>query len=448
MRAAAILGELQARNMDALVKGEVTPGVLPSGECVPELGELRINTKGVYSSTYGALQAMTPIGELGVDMITAEEKSNYIAFRESYQRQWRRFFDPIALLLTIKSDGLEADLTVRPLIQATTYADMIRTVGNVSLTSGAGDHPDGALLHWISAFDPKEKRIQERGRMAVEFVDSSANPVDSLGNWISIHLDATAFWQKMIEDAQKPDFTWFHYFAMNTKKFPVVFQAELTDDKALTEWLKSFRRAYDNKAIAEFSSTEYKGITCTKVVVTMLGQDPPQFYYAVTPKRFVLAFNEEALYPTLDRILASSAGGNQWTGSSVNVQARQEMGGILQAIYRAERDSLMERAAWANIPILNEWRRRYGAESPVEIHEQIWGARLVCPGGGEYVWNDEYQTYESTVFGHPGIQKPRTLPDMYPDILGADFGLTFEGDADGLRAQMKLSRQPISPPSR
>ena len=67
--------------------------------------------------------------------------------------------------------------------------------------------------------------------------------------------------------------------------------------------------------------------------------------------------------------------------------------------------SQMQRLAWSNLPILNEWKRRYPDRDPVVLHEQFWQTRLVCPGGGKYVWNEKWQTMESTVFGHPGEPK-------------------------------------------
>jgi len=40
------------------------------------------------------------------------------------------------------------------------------------------------------------------------------------------------------------------------------------------------------------------------------------------------------------------------------------------------------------------------------LHEKLWGVRLTCPGGGKFVWNDQWQTMESTVYGSPGNPRP------------------------------------------
>ncbi len=85
--------------------------------------------------------------------------------------------------------------------------------------------------------------------------------------------------------------------------------------------------------------------------------------------------------------------------------------------------------------------RQYPDRDPVEVEEQVWKIRLVCPGGGKYVWNDRWQTMESTVYGHPGQPKigpAAPLPLM--DLNRGEFGLTFEDQ--GLRAKAGLNRRP------
>jgi len=101
----------------------------------------------------------------------------------------------------------------------------------------------------------------------------------------------------------------------------------------------------------------------------------------------------------------------------------------------------MQQLAWNNLPILNEWHRLYPEIDPVELHERVWHVRLVCPGGGTFVWNEPFQTMESTVYGHPGEPKQGpAAPPLIGQFLSADFGLTFENQ--GLRARAALKRMP------
>ena len=97
--------------------------------------------------------------------------------------------------------------------------------------------------------------------------------------------------------------------------------------------------------------------------------------------------------------------------------------------YRAR----MQARSWANIPILNEWKRRYPDRDPLALHRQYWGAELRCPGGGTYRWDETFATMASTVYGHPAA--PAAGPDVPPALVRwktANFGLTFE--EEGLRS--------------
>src|SRR5262249_10902176 len=88
-------------------------------------------------------------------------------------------------------------------------------------------------------------------------------------------------------------------------------------------------------------------------------------------------------------------------------------------------DTAMQLRSWSNLPILNEWKRLFPNEDPVKVHERLWHVRLICPGGGKYVWNGEWHTMESTVYGHPGRPKPGPkIPPLLGQFQSANFGLT------------------------
>jgi len=99
---------------------------------------------------------------------------------------------------------------------------------------------------------------------------------------------------------------------------------------------------------------------------------------------------------------------------------------------------------YKNLPILNEWRRLFPGQDPLVTHEQVTGTQLVCAGGGELVWNDEWQTMESTVYGCPGNPKKGPVaPPVLHTVKHGSFGLTFE--LDGLRARMEIERKVRTP---
>ena len=94
-----------------------------------------------------------------------------------------------------------------------------------------------------------------------------------------------------------------------------------------------------------------------------------------------------------------------WLGSSVALRVDRKILEVANALRRHQYRQPMQTQCWGNLPILNEWKRLYPDRDPVEVHRQVWGVELVCPGGGKYVWNEKFRTMESTVYGHPGEPK-------------------------------------------
>ncbi len=121
-------------------------------------------------------------------------------------------------------------------------------------------------------------------------------------------------------------------------------------------------------------------------------------------------------------------------------EIRKEALLFLQAIGDESTLEWMQARAWSNLPILGEWKKLYPDRDAVAVHTELWGEELRCPGGGEYIWNEEWHTFESTVYGHPG--EPRegpALPASLATVERLRAQLTFE--EDGLRARAELLRK-------
>ena len=177
----------------------------------------------------------------------------------------------------------------------------------------------------------------------------------------------------------------------------------------------------------------------------------PRSYYVFTPDTLIVSLNEAVIRRSIDRAIARQQAaaegktippaGDPWLAQHVNLRVKRPALELLQGFYEEQLRAMLEHGAWSNIPILNEWHRRYPQMDPVEFHQRFWQTKLLCPGGGGYVWNEEFQTMESTVFGHPGHPRsPQAPVQLAPDIMNADLGLTFEND-DGVRAQALLLRE-------
>jgi hypothetical protein len=163
----------------------------------------------------------------------------------------------------------------------------------------------------------------------------------------------------------------------------------------------------------------------------------------------VLTLSEAVLKRALDRqrarlaekhgVSTNGVSVNPWLGTNLCLRIDQTFVPMLEGLFREELRPARQRLTWSNLPILNEWKRRYPGQDPVKLHEQVWRTTLVCPGGGHYVWNEEWQTMESTLYGHPAHPKPgpdKILP--VANITSANLGLTFEND--GLSAKIVLER--------
>src|SRR5205085_1557727 len=91
-----------------------------------------------------------------------------------------------------------------------------------------------------------------------------------------------------------------------------------------------------------------------------------------------------------------------WENRTDHDQAR---GRLLQLIEEGTRNTyraFLRRQAWANLSILNEWKHRFPERDPQALYEQVFHTRLIDPAGGAYTWNEQWQTMESSTFGHPG----------------------------------------------
>jgi hypothetical protein len=167
-------------------------------------------------------------------------------------------------------------------------------------------------------------------------------------------------------------------------------------------------------------------------------------YYAVSGDALVVSVNEDVVKRSVDRRIAASQPATQpatttrpWLGESLAAQVDRRYLDVLSLSLRENYGQEMQRRSWDNLPILNEWKRRFPDQDPVAFHQQHWYTKLACPGGGEYVWNDQWQTMESTVYGSPA--NPKAGPKAPPLVDLFDFlnmGVSFE--EQGLRARAVL----------
>jgi len=447
-RVAATLAELQAAHLDELASGQVKPGCIATN--LPEVGDVLLTTAGVLSPTYGTLAFLTPIIELPLQQVTQAEADSYNRWRDGYQQNWSQMFDPIAVRFAMSKQRLGAEVCVMPLIAGSEYRHFIAISSGAHIAPDAGDpHPE-ALLHLALAINSQSQTVKESGNFLGGFSPSlKTNPLGWLGECLAIYADKDPFWDELGKASKTSDF-----LQKNYPRLPVAIYCEVKNPLGLTAFLTTVRAFAEQTApkMTIWESLEYSGQPYVKVTAQQSRAEGSVtnlcIYYAVTPSSLVLTLSEPVLKRALDRQhqLADkqNAGsnkllGNPWLGTNLCLRIDQSFVPILEALFRDEFRPAQQRLAWSNLPILNEWKRRYPAQDPVKLHEQFWQTTLVCPGGGRYVWNDRGQTMESTVYGHPA--QPKNGPDKilpFGGVTSANLGLTFENQ--GLSAKAILER--------
>jgi hypothetical protein len=464
-RAAAIMAHFQAEFLQELIAGTVKPHEISSTYSVPELGTLHVSQDGVESSTYGTLEFLTPIAELNFTKVSTAERDGYQAWRNGYQSNWKYYFDPIAVRFAVQDNRLAADLTVMPLIAGTEYREYIEIVSGVRLKATAGDPHAGTLAHFAIAVNPNAKPVQSVG----SFVQGQlkVSPFSWLDDSISIYVDSDPFWNELAEVAKKGDHKLgepdpsTQFLLANLHRLPIAVTAEVQDPLKLALFLTGLRNLIEQTAPGMVTWTTHKhhDQPYVKMAASLAGMAPGvdkvEINYAATPRRLIVTLNEGVLKRALDRLAAMKdkpqASGDtksgtptptpyQWLGSSIGLHVDRRLIDLIQQTFAGhEYQSEMQACAWSNLPVLNELKRLSPGRDPVAVHEQIWKTELACPGGGKYVWNKEFQTMESTVYGHPG--QPRLgppLPRPLQAVQSLDFGLSFENH--GLRARAEIRR--------
>lgn len=451
-RDAAVLSELQASYLDRLVEGQVSPGPIYCELPLSGSGEIRLTPDGATCSTVGSLAFLTPIAEMKLDRVTPAEATAYRQWRDRYQANWRWAFDPIGLRIAVAQDHLSADLTVMPLIWGSDYRTMINISRGAQFASDAGDLHD-SLLHVILAINRQSEMLQQQSNFARMLAGGAQwDPIGWLGNSVALYLDDDPLWAELGQIAPDERSEFLEEQGWRT---PLALRADVSSGLKLTAFLAGLRGFIEQSApgMLSWESLTYREQPYVKISPTprAIGESRvlrnAALYYCASGKSLVVTPNQRVLQRAIDRELAGGSAdasspapaARPWLGSNLAMQVEQKVLGVLAALGTREYQAAMQSRAWSNLPILNEWKRRYPQADPVALHERFWQIELVCPGGGEYVWDEQWQTFVSTVYGCPAA--PREGPPAPPALTAlrsASFGLTFEDE--GLRARVRLER--------
>jgi hypothetical protein len=445
-RAAAVIAELQARHES---------GSPLNAKEFPELGKVFLINGQVQSSRFGNLSFLKSVNELNIKKITAAEKKAYEFFRDRYQSHWSKYFDPISAKLSINEGKIEGDLSILPLIGGTDYRQMIQTVGDVKLKSESGDpHPE-TVFHWVTAIDMDSPRFKQASNFAAIMAPSlGAGAFSWVGESFSLYLDKSPFFDGMQKAFREKGMKGLEDFSeKNLGRIPLGMNVEVRNPFKLTAFLAGLRAWIEQTApgMTVWSNHAHKGQGYVKIApgkgleddLVKEGSAPIALYYVPSPQMFTISLSEKIIQKAIERNILrrdenSSLTKGNWSGMSSALQASKPITSIFDLSMSQNTINGLQRKSWNNLHALNEWRINLRKQSPLKYHQRVWQTDLLCPGGGEYTWNQEFKTYESSAFGHPG--EPR-LPENV-SVTGkwnqVDFGINFEND--GLRVKAKLER--------
>ncbi len=480
-RAAAVLAEWQTR-LAARVVDDATDGepldleLLDPTRELHDLGPLVLGARGVRSETWGDLRFATPILELDLDRVTEAEADLYGRWRRGYESNWVELFDPIAIRLTVDERRLAMDMTVRPLVVQSDYRQLVDSATGATISPTAGDPHEGALLHWITAFNRHATSVTRNEMLGMaRIMVPSADPLGWIGESYAFYVDADPLWAELAV-AEGLDDRLFH----ELHRLPVALHAEVGDPLQLTLFLAGARAIIEQSApgMLAWENREHAGRAYVRLEPTelaleemddlMLGGEPwtpPALHYAASGQGLVVSFSEDLVKRALERqawrvARKAAAGGDDadpaaelpaltpgygpittpWSGDQLSVRVSRDVVELVESGLVANDVQPLRELAWRNLPILDAWKRRWPDRDPLAVHEVLWGRRLLCPAGGSYVWNEEDGRMESTLYGHPGRPKRGpVLPSQVTGIGSADFGLDFE--EDGLRGRVTLVRE-------
>lgn len=453
-RDAAVVAELQASQLDRLVKGIAQPGPLYTELPIAGNGELTLTPSGVHCSTLGSLAFMTPIAEQDLRRVTKVEADAYRQWRDRYQNNWRWAFDPIGLRLTINDRQLGADLTVMPLIWGSDYRSIISVSQGATFAPDAGDlHP--ALAQVNLAINHDSEMLKRQSNMARMLAGGfEFDPLGWLGDSVGLYVDDDPFWAELgrVEPEARTKFMTQHGW-----RIPLALRANVSSGLKLTAFLAAVRGFIEQASpgMLNWESLTYHDQPYVKITPTerAIGQAEVMqnmaVYYSASGTAFVVMLNERVLKAAIDREIARARAkeddarpappAREWIGSNLGLQVDQKLLRVLAAVGHSEYETAMQLRAWNNLFILNKWKNRYPDMDPVALHERFWHEKIICPGGGEYRWNAKWQTMESTVYGCPAApQHGPAAPPVLATIKNGNFGVTFENQ--GLRARVSLER--------
>lgn len=440
------------------------PAASPDSLCypvvtnIPEANLFWLSPSGQNSSRYGSLGFLTPIVELAPQSALNAEIEAYNVFRDRYMGIWRGVFDPVAISFQVQENRLAADFSIFPLVATTDYAEVSELTRNSQLPDRV-PFPEESMAILGLSLDPESKTVKELNSFLGVMIPSVGRTgINWLGKWVRIYAGDDPFWADLAE--VKNERAVDSFFEKNLYRLPVVLEVALASPMGMATFLTSVRAFAESTApglikweTGTHNDHPYVVVRTTERDVAGVALDKLGLYYSTVNNVFILTLNEALLKKAIDRHLGRTTAvassqedmnGLHFLGGSMGLALHYRFLELVNALTRREVSRLEREAAFRALPILNEWKTLFPNQDPVDLHRRLFGVTLLAPAYGQYVWNEQYRTFESTVHGFPGGSKegPGALRPPLESLSTANCGLTFENG--GLRARCDVARQPAA----
>lgn len=420
--ALARLVEEQAKRIEALAS-DPTVGIEPPIDPV-----------------YGSLAFATPLAELALTRCTPVEAAIYGRFRDTYQRGFAAFFDPIALSLTAREDRFDFDLTVIPLIAGTEFEDILDITGDARLAPDSGRPHEEAIAQIVFAFDREARSIVGMRSWFDDGLDDAlADPFAFLDDSVTFYLDEDPFLDELARAEDPAAFAEEQIW-----RIPAALEVGIRDPLRAGLFMTSLRHKAEEAVpgLLVFETKEHQGRKYVKVRAAgddpILGDLDVAFYYAIDSRRLVVTPSEAIVKRALEAKGAPTES-RPWLGESAALRFDRRAMSFFESVGAENyEDRIRTRAAMA-LPILDEWKRLFPDEDPVAVHERFFHERIVSHDGGPFEFDATRGAMTSSRLGD--LARPRRLEaplPILPGIEAVDLGIGFEHG--GLRARGRIER--------
>ena len=382
----------------------------------PDHGQYRFDAQGIACcSVHDRLGQLTPLLELAVDPVTAEEAQQYRDFVEVYQRYWRKYFDPIGMRIKL-GNPLRIETCILPLIENSAYD---------SLVSMTGRRP-GQLAEELAL---PQTVASVRAHLAPEWLDQLERPQtlvpqDWLGNDLSFNLcEGQVLFalgdlgQNLLSASGTPVAPFLVSYFLSAVNLPAYMTVRLKEpamvEAALPQHFQRLRDAMSAKrrtdlSIAYYRMDDHQGSRIHVVTLNTLLK--VRLYLAVVGDHLVISSRREVLCKLLET--GSRAAPSQEASMALTIHrgAFQQLEESFQQGYQETQRS----ACAQNLPMVSIMMKLLGIPKD-QLGPSAWplaGFQPECPSGGAYEEDAATGAIRCTVHGNQDQpHQPPTGPD-------------------------------------